>query len=44
MSKTFDELKQGAEEIRTNYAAQSNTAEIVGRQLVDIIEIGRAHV
>ena len=38
MSNTFDELKQGDEESRTNYAAQSNTAEIVGRQLVDIID------
>ena len=38
MSKTFDELKQGAEEIRTNVLPDSNTAGLVGKQFLDIIE------
>ena len=38
MSKTFDELKQGAEEIRTNVLPDSNTAGLVGKQLKDMVD------
>ena len=44
MTKTFKELKDGAEQIRTNRIPESNTATLVGKHLGEIVEIGRAHV
>ena len=38
MAKTYNELKQKAEEIRTNVLPESNTAELVGRQFLDMLD------
>ncbi|MGL4852901.1 MAG: hypothetical protein ACRC3Z_09715 [Phocaeicola sp.] len=42
MSKTFEELKKNAEDIRTNQLPESNTATLVGGQLVDMVEMQEA--
>ena len=38
MSKTFNDLRETAEGIRTNQQPESNTSELVGRQLIDMID------
>ena len=38
MTKTFKELKDGAEQIRTNRIPESNTATLVGKHLGEIVD------